>query len=220
MDWYSVKHILLKRKRLLPCKCIFLSTSSHSHPFTLSWPCKIRGMLRSKHGTKNTPIPNTFVSFYYVSAMLIGKAYLGQHLSSELKKEKNKTVIDWIFVPKWKYRNHLLMVYHLLVKIKCLPLIAIRSLPTTLNKINCSSLLSIWPPGCTAQLASFTVAPIMLITMTEENTCSCSYLLLINSFFLLCIALLFFPEIFGPSSLIKMAKMYREQWNYLLKACL
>lgn len=54
--------------------------------------------------------------------MLIWKTYLEQHLSSELKKEKNKTEMDWTSVSKWKYRNRLLMACHLLVRHKMSPL--------------------------------------------------------------------------------------------------
>lgn len=44
-------------------------------------------------------IPNTFVYFHYFFGMLIWKTYLEQHLSSELKKEKNKTEMDQTSVP-------------------------------------------------------------------------------------------------------------------------
>lgn len=70
-------------------------------------------------GNKNHFVPNTFVSFHYCFAKLIRKTYLGQHLSSELKKEKNKTEMDWTSLPK--YGHHLIMACHLLASYNTSP---------------------------------------------------------------------------------------------------
>lgn len=121
--------------------------------------------------TDNTKhsIPNTFVAFHYSFVMLIWKTYLEQHLSSELKKEKNKTEMDWTSVSKWKYRNRLLMACHLLVRHKASPSYCSHtySYHCDQNTLRAMWLFSIWWQACRGQLGPLMAEPTMWVIGTE-----------------------------------------------------
>lgn len=113
--------------------------------------------------------------------MLIWKTYLEQHLSSELKKEKNKTEMDWTSVSKWKYRNRLLMACHLLVRHKMSPLYCSHtySYYCDQNTLRAMWSFSIWWQACRGQLGPLMAESTMWVMGTQR-----SFSLIIDLFFL------------------------------------
>lgn len=97
MSW---AHYLLKTalSAVNLCVCIYICMYFHKQMCHLFWePSSTEA--QTKRVTENTPFPILLYIFITFFGMLIWKTYLEQHLSSELKKEKNKTEMDQTSVP-------------------------------------------------------------------------------------------------------------------------
>lgn len=141
--------------------CVSIYLYLHKQMFSLFWQLSSTEA-QTKQVTQNTPSPILSYLFIILSQCWYEKTYLEEHLSSELKKEKNKTEMDWTSVPKWKYRHHLLMACHLLVRYKISP-----SYCSQIYSCYCDQntlrlwLFSIWWQACRGQLGSYLAVPTM-----------------------------------------------------------
>lgn len=99
--------------------CIYIYIYLHKQMCHLFWELS-SPEAQTKWVTENTQFPILLYIFITFFGKLLWKTYLGQHLSSELKKKKKRTKLRWIKL-LYQMKIHLLMAWHLWARYRMSP---------------------------------------------------------------------------------------------------